>query len=355
MTFQRDVLASKIPVTIITGFLGAGKTTLVSKLIKHPDMNRVAVVINELGEIGIDNDLVTMSSENISLLSNGCICCSVRTDMQETMRELFSKRMVGEIPEFDRIIIETTGLADPAPILQTLLSDALFEAQFRLDGLVTLVDGYNGLLQIEQQMETCKQIAVADLILITKSDLLDSATKEALELAVRGLNPQAPMLFVVNGEIEPKRLINLGLASSKSAAKTIGFLGSLLESQELTNESYLGDFAKRHHQGIKTVSLRFQNPFTWEAASAALELLTNLRGPDMLRVKGIMNIDGKPVVIQGVQHIFHPPVTLDAWPTDDHDTRMVFITKNIEADLIKSLFNAVGAITQNLESTKRPN
>jgi G3E family GTPase len=355
VTFQRDLLASKIPVTFITGFLGAGKTTLVSKLIQHPDMNRVAVVINELGEIGIDNDLVSMSSENISLLSNGCICCSVRTDMQETMRELFAKRMVGEIPEFDRIIIETTGLADPAPILQTLLSDALFEAQFRLDGLVTLVDGFNGLMQIEQQMETCKQIAVADLILITKSDLLESSGKQALELAIRSLNPQAPMLFVLNGEIEPKRLMNLGLASSRSVEKTLGFLGSLLESNNESTDSYLGDFAKRHNQGIKTVSLRFQDPFSWEAASAALELLTNLRGSDMLRVKGIMNIDGKPVVIQGVQHIFHPPVTLDKWPSDDHDTRIVFITKNIEAELIKSLFNAVGAITQNSESIKETN
>jgi G3E family GTPase len=275
--------------------------------------------------------------------------------MQETMRELFAKRMVGEIPEFDRIIIETTGLADPAPILQTLLSDALFEAQFRLDGLVTLVDGFNGLMQIEQQMETCKQIAVADLILITKSDLLESSGKQALELAIRSLNPQAPMLFVLNGEIEPKRLMNLGLASSRSVEKTLGFLGSLLKSNNEPTDSYLGDFAKRHNQGIKTVSLRFQNPFSWEAASAALELLTNLRGSDMLRVKGIMNIDGKPVVIQGVQHIFHPPVTLDEWPSDDHDTRMVFITKNIEAELIKSLFNAVGAITQNLESIKETN
>lgn len=346
MTLTRDVLASKIPVTIITGFLGAGKTTLVSKLVLHPDMNRVAVVINELGEIGIDNDLVTMSSENISLLSNGCICCSVRTDMQETMRDLFAKRMVGEIPEFDRIIIETTGLADPAPILQTLLSDSLFEAQFRLDGLVTLVDGFNGLYQIEHQLETTKQIAVADLILITKSDLLDVSTKDSLQAAIRALNPQAQMRFVVNGEIEPQHLINLGLTSSKYTDKTMGFLGSLLQSEDGTAEAYLGDFAKRHNQGIKTISLRFKEPFSWEAASAALELLTNLRGPDMLRVKGIMNIDGKPVVIQGVQHIFHPPVTLDRWPSAEQDTRMVFITKNIEAALIESLFKAVGAITQ---------
>jgi G3E family GTPase len=225
------------------------------------------------------------------------------------------------------------------------LSDTLFEAQFRLDGLVTLVDGYNGLLQIEQQLETTKQIAVADLILITKGDLLESNTKDQLQAAIRDLNPKAPMIFVNHGEIAPKQLMNLGLSSSKSWEKTKGFLSSLLESDSDSSEGYIGDFSKRHNQNIKTVSLRFKEPFTWEAASAALELLTQLRGPDMLRVKGLMNIAGKPVVIQGVQHIFHPPVTLDQWPSADHDSRMVFITKNIEAKLIESLFNAVGAIT----------
>ena len=164
MNFKRDALASKIPVTIITGFLGSGKTTLISKLVRQPEMNRVALVINEVGEIGIDHDLVASSTENITLLSNGCICCSVRTDMQETLRDLFAKRSVGEVFDFDRIIIETTGLADPAPVLQTLVSDTLLEAQFRFDGLVTLVDAVNFPLLKDQQKEIVKQIAIADKV-----------------------------------------------------------------------------------------------------------------------------------------------------------------------------------------------
>jgi G3E family GTPase len=346
VSFQRDHLSGKIPVTVITGFLGSGKTTLISKLLLHPDMNRVAVVINEIGEIGIDNDLVTMSSENISLLANGCICCSVRTDMQETLRDLFARRHVGEIPEFDRVIIETTGLADPAPVVQTLSSDTMLEAQYRLDGLVALVDGFNGLHQIEHQPEVVKQVAIADLILITKSDLINESQLSSLKSEIAAINPSAKMLLVVNGEIDPYSLINLGLSSARVSPKTLSFLGSLLDEGSEASPKYLGDFSAKHNRNIKTLSLRFDEPFTWEAASSALELLTTLRGSDLLRVKGILNIDGKPVVIQGVQHIFHPPVKLDAWPSDDHGSRIVFITTNISAETIESLFKAVGAITK---------
>lgn len=346
MSFQRDHLSGKIPVTIITGFLGSGKTTLISKLLLHPDMNRVAVVINEIGEIGIDNDLVTMSSENISLLANGCICCSVRTDMQETLRDLFARRHTGEIPEFDRVIIETTGLADPAPVVQTLVSDTMLEAQYRLDGLVTLVDGFNGLYQIEHQAEVVKQLAIADLVLVSKSDLITAADLDLLKSQITEINPGAKILLVVNGNLDPYSLINLGLSSARASAKTLSFLGTLLDDESQTPPKYLGDFSQKHNRNIKTHSLRFLEPFTWEAASSALELLTTLRGADLLRVKGILNIEGSPVVIQGVQHIFHPPVKLDAWPSDDHTSRVVFITSNISAETIESLFKAVGAITK---------
>lgn len=346
MSFQRDPLSGKIPVTVITGFLGSGKTTLISKLLLHPDMNRVAVVINEIGEIGIDNDLVTMSSENISLLANGCICCSVRTDMQETLRDLFARRHSGEIPEFDRVIIETTGLADPAPVVQTLASDTMLEAQYRLDGLVSLVDGFNGSYQIENQAEVVKQIAIADLILISKSDLIKSMDLDLLKSQISDINPRAQILLVTNGEIDPYSLINLGLSSARVSAKTLSFLGTFLNDENQSEPKYLGDFSQKHNSKIKTHSLRFEEPFTWEAASSALELLTTLRGADLLRVKGILNIGGRPVVIQGVQHIFHPPVTLDAWPSDDHASRVVFITTNISAETIESLFKAVGAITK---------
>ena len=349
MTWQRDALAGKIPVTLITGFLGSGKTTLISKLLKHPDMRRVAVVINEVGEIGIDHDLVTMSSENITLLANGCICCSVRTDLQETLRDLFAQRRVGEVFDFDRVIVETTGLADPAPVVQTLASDTLLEAQYRLDGLITLVDGVLGLGQIQDQTEAVKQIAIADKVFITKSDLADAPTLQALREAIGTLNPRASIDTLVNGEIEPHALMALGLASARAGQQTLRFLGEALDGSASTDASeggrYLAHAAATHDRSVRTVSLRFKQPFQWASFSAALELLSTLRGPDLLRVKGIVNVDGKPVVVQGVQHIFHTPVELDRWPSADTDSRLVFITRNIEADVVRNLFAAVGAVT----------
>jgi G3E family GTPase len=345
VSFDRDALAGKIPVTLITGFLGSGKTTLIGKLVQHPDMNRVAVVINEVGEIGIDHDLVTMTSENITLLANGCICCSVRTDMQETLRELFSQRRAGLMIDFDRVVIETTGLADPAPVIQTLVSDTLLEAHYRLDGVVTLVDAVNGGYQLESQPEAIKQIALADRIFITKQDIATQATITELTQSVMGLNPSAKVSFLVNGEINPYELMNLGLGSARATASTLHFLGEALqETDEPPKARYLGTKRAKHDPAIATLSLRFEKPFSWAAFSSALDLLSSLRGPDLLRVKGIVNVDGKPVVVQGVQHIFHPPVSLDRWPSADTDSRLVFITRNISADTIRGLFLAVTSL-----------
>jgi G3E family GTPase len=338
---SRDPLAGKIPVTLITGFLGSGKTTLISKLVRHPSMANAALVINEMGEIGIDHDIVTMSSENIALLANGCICCSVRTDLQETLRDLFARRRVGEIPDFDRVIIETTGLADPAPVVQTLASDTLIAAHFRLDGLVTLVDAVNGASQLANHAEPAKQIALADRVLITKSDIAAPEALEELQVAIQQINPGARVSQVVNGEVDPGELTGLGLASARAGAATLSFLGEPLEGQGSAGERRLGRASPLHDASIRTLSLRFQKPFTWAAFSAALELLTTLRGPDLLRMKGIVNVDGAPVVVQGVQHIFHPPVSLDRWPSADTDSRIVFITRRIEADTIRNLLNAV--------------
>jgi G3E family GTPase len=347
VTWSRDVLAGKIPVTLVTGFLGSGKTTLISKLLLHPDMRRVAVVINEIGEIGIDHDLVTLSSENITLLANGCICCSVRTDLQETLRDLFAQRRVGEVFDFDRVIVETTGLADPAPVVQTLASDTLLAAHYRLDGLITLVDGLHGVGQIDQQTEAVKQIAIAHKILLTKTDLTSADHLETLCGRIRQLNSQSPIEFIRQGEVDPKRLIDLGLSSSRASLKTLQFLGEALTDDAVSADGagrYLGQRSAAHNAAVKTLSLRFTEPFEWLSFSSALELLTTLRGPDLLRMKGIVNVDGDPVVVQGVQHIIETPVKMDRWPSEDKDSRLVFIVRNMELEVIRNLFQAVGAI-----------
>lgn len=348
---ERDPLAGKIPVTLITGFLGAGKTTLISRLLRHPDMDRVAVVINEMGEIGIDNDLVKMSSESVSLLANGCLCCSVRTDLQETLRELFGERRAGLIPDFDRVFIETTGLADPAPVIQTLSTDGMLGAQYRLDGVVTLVDAVNALHQLENSPECERQIGLADRVFITKSDLSNEADLAHLETAVRALNTQADIQRCTMGELHPRELIGLGLASARAGEGTLHFLGELREpaAAEAT-QAYLGQrLPGRHDPRVKTLSLRFETPFTWAAFSSTLEMLISLRGQDLLRVKGIVNVAGRPVVVQGVGHVFHPPVDLDRWPSEDQGSRLVFITRGIEADVLRSLFGAVGALQASTE------
>jgi G3E family GTPase len=348
MAGHRDPLAGKLPVTLITGFLGSGKTTLISRLLTHPDMNRVAVVINEIGEIGIDNDLVTMSSENVSLLANGCLCCTVRTDLQDTLRQLFGQRRAGQIADFDRVIIETTGLADPAPVIQTLASDTMLGAQYRLDGVVTLVDAVNGAGQLAEQPEAQKQVAVADLLVITKEDLADAAVIEPLVASLRDINANAAVRHTRMGQIEPSELTGLGLSNARGEAGALRFLGTLFDEKDgEQGQTYLAErLPVKHDASVRTLALRFDKPFSWESFAAAMDMLISLRGKDLLRVKGIVNVEGAPVVVQAVQHIMHPPVTLDRWPSADTQTRMVFITRNIKEAAIRGLFDAVGAIRE---------
>jgi G3E family GTPase len=335
----RDSLKTKLPITIVTGFLGAGKTTLIGRLVRHPGMNRVAVVINEIGEIGLDHDLISNASESVSLLANGCLCCSVRTDLQETIRELYNDRRAGRIPDFDRIVLETTGLADPAPVIQTLSTDSLIETQFRFDGLVTLVDAATGVNSLKAHEEAIKQVSLADKILITKTDLVEEKLTKALAKTLFELNPNAPQQRLLHGNVHPNDIINLGLSSRHGSEAYRRLFGPKLnENEEL--KTYLGFSKIRHPSGIQTHTIYFDEPFIWESFTAALELLTGLRGPDLLRVKGIVNVAGKPTVIQGVQHIFHPAIELDDWPSEDRRSRIVFIARKLRLDSIRSLFEA---------------
>jgi len=338
----RDALAGLIPVSIITGFLGSGKTTLVNRLLKRPEMNRVAVIVNELGEIGIDNELVQVSSEQMMLLNNGCLCCVLRGDLQETLRDLFIKRRNGEIIDFDRVVIETTGLADPAPVMQTLLTDALLLDQYRLDCVVTLVDSVNAPGQLKQFTEPVKQVALADRLVITKSDLIGEKQLAALEQRLKEINPRAPAKVALNGEIDPAFLVDVGLRRTNARLEEVErWLG--------TDEGH-GDghsHAHRHDEAVQTFVLRFEKPMSWTVFTQCMDVLTALRGPDLLRVKGLVSVEGKsgPMVVQGVQHLFHPPLELAAWPSPDHGTRLVFITRDISRQTVADLFAAIGAMT----------
>jgi G3E family GTPase len=344
----RDSLAGKLPVTLITGFLGSGKTTLLKRLLRDPGMNRAAVIINEFGEVGIDHELVASSSESMTLLSNGCLCCTVRTDLQETLRELFIKRRAGEVIDFDRVFVETTGLADPVPVLHTLQSDAMLGAQYRLDCVVTLVDAVNGLQNLDDMPEAAKQAAVADRIVITKSDIAESGAVAALEARLERMNPYAARSVAVNGEVEVAFLRDVGPRSTRATPKELERWLAPSGEARPAEGAYLGERVRAgaHDASISSFCLWFEKPFTWDSFSAAVQVLTSLRGSDLLRVKGLVNVAGEPgpVLVQGAQHVFHPPVTLDAWASAERRSRIVFITRNLPRESVEALFAAVGTL-----------
>jgi Ni2+-binding GTPase involved in maturation of urease and hydrogenase len=343
----RSALSGRIPVSVVPGFLGSGKTTLVNKLLKRPEMNRVAVIVNELGEQAIDNDLVEVSSEQMMLLNNGCLCCVLRGDLQETMRDLFVKRRNGQIIDFDRLVIETTGLADPAPVMQTLMSDTMLQSQYRLDCVVTLVDAVNGLEQLKTLTEPVKQAALADRLVITKSDLVDERQIRALEEALNQLNPRAPIKRAVNGEIELLFLIDVALRSMQSRLEDVE---RWMGADQIDEPSRYGHdeqgHVHRHDTQVISFCLRFESAFTWASFSQCMEVLATLRGPDLFRVKGLVHVHGHkgPLIVQGVQHLFHPPIELERWPSDDHQTRLVFITRGISEATVAALFSAIASI-----------
>jgi G3E family GTPase len=364
MTDTQTAAEQRIPVTVLTGFLGSGKTTLLNKLLRRPELADTAVIINEFGEIGLDHLLVEKSNdEGMVTLNSGCLCCTVRGDLVRTMSELFLKRAKGEVTPFKRMVVETTGLADPAPILHTLMTDPLLASRYRLDGVVTTVDGVNGASTLDNHEEAVKQAAVADRILLTKVDIADGPQLAELKHRLQHLNPGAPFQTVEAGEIDPNKILNAGLYDPETKTTDVkkwlqaeAYEGSHDHGHGHHHHGHDHDHGSdhghdeqdphdvnRHDARIRSFCLVFDEPMSWSTLAAAFDALVTYRGPDLLRMKGILNVKDtdKPVVIHGVQHVFHPPATLEAWPEgDDRKSRVVFITRDIAESTIRKVFNS---------------
>lgn len=363
-----------IPLTVLTGFLGSGKTTLLKRLINDPSMAGTGVIINEFGEVGIDDALVEKVDDDAVVLPSGCVCCEVRGDLVEALERMHTRSLWGDIPKVHRVILETTGLADPAPIVHTIMTEERVYRIYQLDGVVTTVDAQHGLSQLDEHYEPSKQIATADRVVITKTDLVEPAEVARLEARIRALNRSAAITHAVQGAIAPSELIGLGAhepalvgtdpekwlaagrfepdhgnhhhdhACGPDCDHDHGHHGHHHHDHhhhDCSGEAC--DHPDHHHEhlhGISSFCLTFSEPLDGPEMSNALSLLGQLYGPKLLRVKGILNIKDqpRPFVVHGVQHIFYPPDTLKDWKGDDRTSRIVFITKDLPESTVRRHF-----------------
>jgi G3E family GTPase len=337
------------PVSVLTGFLGSGKTTTLARLLKAPPFAGTVAIINEFGEIGLDHLLIETSEERFALLDNGCVCCTVRDDLVETLLRLAARADAGELPAFRRVVIETTGLADPAPILHALMADERLARIYAIDGVVATVDAVNGLATLAAHAEAVKQVAVADRLLVTKTDLANETAPLLARLAA--LNPTAEIILTHDGDAPPARLVGAGLEASRGAEVVDWFQRAerAATPSRFRAEDHDGSCADprcvdprhglRHGADISSFCVVIEAPVRWAAFKQWLEYLALLKGEDLLRFKGLVHIaekPGTPVVVHGVQHVFHPPRELERWPSADRRTRLVFITRGIARSTIES-------------------
>jgi len=305
----------KTPVILVTGFLGSGKTTLLSRLLERPELGETAVIVNELGEVGIDHHLLRRVDERTVVLSSGCVCCVVRGDLSDELRDLLDRRDAGEIPRFRRVVIETTGVARPAPIVQTLLTDPLLPHHYSLAAVVATVDGVHGL----RGPEALQQVAAADTLVVTKSDLAEQDELDALESELDRLNPAARTVRASFGEVAVELLLS----------------GSDRDVREIPTES------NGHTHGPRAVVLTLDHAIDWTAFAIWLTMLLHARGGEILRIKGLLDVGSEgPLLVNCVQHAVYPPAHLDVWPDEDHRSRLVVIGHDVDRDTLETSLRA---------------
>ena len=336
-----------LPITLLTGFLGSGKTTVLNHLVRT--LPRTAILMNEFGEVALDHQLLQKMEGPMALLSGGCVCCTISGSLSPTLKNLWMARQRGDIPPFERVVIETTGIADPAPVLDNLLHDNWVRARFRLDGVVTTVDALFGMGQLDEHFEAVTQVAVADRLLLTKTDLASPEQVAVLRERLAALNPAADIVTVTHGEIDPAAIQNLGLWDAETR--------SLQVMRWLKPQRYqpaaagrLGGKARTqgHDARVRAFSVVLDAPIDRHGLQSALSMLVSFRAENLLRFKAIVNLAGEPqpVVLHGVQHVLYPEVTLDAWPDADHRSRFVFIVRDLDPEFVaKLLADFAGAAT----------
>ena len=321
-------MADRLPVGIVTGFLGSGKTTLLARLLARPELGETAVIVNELGEVAIDHHLLRRVDERTVVLAGGCLCCTLRGDLADELRDLLSRRTRGEVPAFRRVLVETTGLADPAPVLNTLLTEPVVRHHFEPEVVVATVDALNGLGQLERRAETLKQVVVADRLVVTKTDVADPAAVVRLEERLRALNPAAEIVRASFGEVEPAVVLAPGDRDPRDVR--------VVESSP-------------HDGEVHPFVLVLERPVDWTAFGIWLTMLLQSRGEDVLRVKGLLDVGAPgPVVLNAVQHVVHPPQHLDAWPDDDRRSRIVFVARGVERHEVEESLAAFDAAARRL-------
>lgn len=331
---------SRLPILLLTGFLGVGKTSWLNRLLREPGYANTAVVINELGAVGIDHQLVRHASDQITVLENGCLCCVMNGELIDTLRELYLKRVKDEVPEFDRVLIETTGLADPSPVVGMLSRDAFLDTYYRFDGVLTLVDATAGMATLDSHFEAIQQVAMADRVALTKRDLVsDAATVDALAKRIGQINPGVEVADALS---EPPA----ALIGSVQRRPGVGSdARRWLAADRFVAVRGIGGIAPPAARGahgphdgrVQSFCVTFDEPVQRDNLRAALEMLCAFRGEHLLRIKGIVNAIGQeqPLVVHAVQHTLYPIETLDVWPDEDRRTRLVFIERDLDAEFIR--------------------